>query len=100
MRAADILTYQPHIGLGDVEISVDGIEPLYLDERCAAWPNQITGINIPQSYAPVNRRFDEAVVVVDLGSFRPCLRFLSVCHSSIVFLLGYDVSSAQILLPL
>src|SRR5262249_38105342 len=59
----------------------------------------IANIHKSHTGAAVNRRFDVAIIEIDLSSLGGGFRFLRVRHSSIVVLLRYYISRAQISLP-
>src|ERR1051325_3650600 len=62
--------------------------------------NDIPNIHKSHAGAAVNRRFDVAIIEIDLSSLGSGLGFFRVRHSSIVILLRYYISRAQISLPL
>src|SRR5215470_373513 len=62
--------------------------------------NNIANVDKSHAGAAVNRRFDVTIIKIDLSSLGGGLRFLRVRHSSIVVLLRYYISRAQISLPL
>ena len=99
IRTAEILSDKRQIVLGHGEISVDRIQALDRHQRWTGRSNQIPNINIAQTDSTVDRRFDKAIIEIHLCGFRSRLRFLRVRHSSIVILLRYDFSRAQVFLP-
>ena len=62
--------------------------------------NHIANVDKSHASAAVNRRFDVTIIEIDLSSLGGGLRFLRVRHGSIVVLLRYYISRAQISLPL
>src|SRR5215475_10796824 len=70
------------------------------DAGLIACVNDIANVDKSHTGAAINRRFDVAIIEIDLSSLGGGFRFLRVRHSSIVVLLRYYISRTQISLPL
>ena len=62
--------------------------------------NKIAHVDLPNADASIDRRFDMTVIEIHLRSVSGGLRFLRVRDGSVVILRRYDISRAQVRLPL
>src|SRR5437764_8923083 len=73
------------------------------DDHDPAWiggVDNVADIDKPNADAPVDRRFDMTVIEIHLRSVSGGLRLLRVRDGSVVILRRYDISRAQVRLPL
>ena len=96
--SAEIFSHERDVRFRDRKVGIDRVQTLDGQERRSAGADDVPDVDIAQSGAAIDGRFDEAMVEIDLRS-RDCgIRFLRVGLRGIQVLTGGHMFLAQLFL--